>query len=110
MEERTGTGKARADQEAKSKLTPQGPQGAYPCRKGRRKMDKKYYLEAAHRYNHGCQDSAVYRDNGDGTATCIEAHTCRSCWQVGHDRDHVYAEVGDVVPVRDLLADPDMVD
>ena len=73
-------------------------------------MPKIYLLEAAPRYTHGCTDSAVYRDNGDGTATCTEVVNCQSCWQVGHDRDHVYAELGEVVPVETLLECGDLVE
>jgi hypothetical protein len=71
------------------------------------KMKKLYYSNAAPRYNHGCQDSATWQDNGDGTATCLEATSCHSCWQVGHDYDHIYAEVGEVRPIDAL---PDLED
>jgi hypothetical protein len=66
-------------------------------------MSKKYYLDVSHNYNHGCADSAVYEDNGNGTATCIEAHSCNSCWEVGHDDNHIYAEIGEIVSVDSLL-------
>lgn len=67
-----------------------------------------YILDPSDRYNHGCADYAIYRANGDGTATCTEANSCHSCWQVGHDDDHIYAEVGDVVSVRWLESHPDL--
>jgi hypothetical protein len=66
-------------------------------------MAKKYFLDGRAGYNHGCNDYAVYEDNGDGTATCIEAQSCSSCWQVGHDQNHVFAEVGEIESVEYLL-------
>lgn len=57
--------------------------------------------------NHGCRDYAVLRYLGDGKAAVIEAASCSSCWQVGHDRDHVFATVGDtwdVNPAEVVLA------
>ena len=68
---------------------------------------KLYFLEASRRYNHGCTDCAVYRDNGDGTVTCIDVNNCTSCWQVGHDKDHMYAKIGEVIDLEDLMNDPD---
>ena len=44
---------------------------------------------------HGCRDNAVLRYTGDGKAIVIQADSCTSCWQVGHDSDHVFATVGD---------------
>ena len=41
---------------------------------------------AAGSNNHGCMDYAVARYLGNGKAEVIEAQTCHSCWQVGHDR------------------------
>lgn len=74
-------------------------------------MEKKlYFLSASDRYNHGCTDSAVYRDNGDCTATCIEVNNCHSCWQVGHDRNHEYAVMGDTVILEWLEKHPDIDD
>jgi hypothetical protein len=47
-------------------------------------------------YNtHGCRDMAVLRYLGDGKATVIEAESCHSCWQVGHDADHVFITIGE---------------
>jgi hypothetical protein len=64
---------------------------------------KKYYIsDASPYYNHGCQNNAVWEDNGDGTATCVEATSCCSCWQVGHSGDYVYAEVGDIIPISEI--------
>lgn len=70
---------------------------------------QKFYLDASSRYNHGCKDYAVLEDNQDGTATVIYACSCHSCWQVGHDQDHVYMVVGDVVPIEKVMADSDLV-
>jgi len=67
-------------------------------------MAKIYLLDPSPYYNHGCTAYAVYRDNGDGTATCIEASGCTSCWQVGHDSGYIYAVVGDVMTIEDLMA------
>lgn len=72
-------------------------------------MSKKYNLDPSRRYNHGCTDFAVFEDRGDGTAICVEANSCTSCWQVGHDHNNVYAEVGEVVTVEYLLNHPDLV-
>jgi hypothetical protein len=47
-------------------------------------------------FNHGCMDYAVLRYDGDGKATVIAAQSCTSCWQVGHDDNHTFAQVGDV--------------
>ena len=68
----------------------------------------KYYLDAARFYNHGCNDSAVFEDNGDGTATCIQVSNCTSCWQVGHSDGHEYARIGEVRGVADILKDRDL--
>lgn len=60
-------------------------------------------------YNHACEDYAVFTyDPGDLFAICVEARTCTSCWQVGHDEEHVYAEVGERIKVSSLLSDPDL--
>lgn len=45
--------------------------------------------------NHGCRDYAVLQYIGNGKAKVIEAQSCTSCWQVGHDQDHIFAEVGE---------------
>ena len=49
---------------------------------------------------HGCRDYAILRYMGDGKAVCIEADSCTSCWQVGHDSDHVFATMGDTWDVN----------
>jgi hypothetical protein len=67
------------------------------------KMTKIYILDGATQYNHGCEDFAVYESTDGITAVCTQASSCHSCWQVGHDADHVFATVGDVVPVTKLL-------
>lgn len=60
-------------------------------------------------YNHGCADYAVFEYSaGDAVAVCIEATSCHECWQVGHDENHVYAVVGETLPVEELLASPDL--
>lgn len=60
-------------------------------------------------YNHACEDFAVFTyAPGDVFAICVEARTCTSCWQVGHDEEHVYAEVGERIKVSSLLSDPDL--
>ena len=48
-------------------------------------------------YNHGCMDVAVARYDGGTKWTVIEATSCHSCWQVGHDESHVFWSVGDVL-------------
>jgi hypothetical protein len=58
-------------------------------------------VSAAAGNTHGCTDYAVLKANGDGTATVIEAESCTSCWQIGHDRDHTFATDGDVWEIGD---------
>jgi len=70
---------------------------------------KYYILDPHNRYNHGCVDYAIYRDNGDSTATCISTESCHSCWSVGHDDRHRYTYVGEVLSVNHLLQHPDLV-
>ena len=66
-------------------------------------MKKQTYIsDGSPHYNHGCTDYALWEDNGDGTATCISADSCHSCWQVGHDDRHIYAEVGEIVKIEDI--------
>ncbi|MDD2627811.1 MAG: hypothetical protein PHD20_02875 [Clostridia bacterium] len=73
-------------------------------------MEKqKFYLDPSSRYNHGCSDFAVLEDNQDGTATVIKAESCHSCWQVGHDQDHIYYEIGDIVTIENIMTNPDLV-
>lgn len=67
-----------------------------------------YNLSSARFYNHGCNDSAVFEDSGDGTATCIQVSSCTSCWQCGHQDGHEYARTGDIRKVDDLLKDRDL--
>ena len=45
--------------------------------------------------NHGCTDYAIFRYDGGGRMICIEVQSCHSCWQVGHDSDHVFARLGE---------------
>ena len=63
-------------------------------------MKRYFEVNGGEQFNHGCSDYAVYQDNGDGTATCVEVSSCASCWQVGHDDQHVFALIGDVVPIK----------
>lgn len=51
------------------------------------------------RFNHGCQDWATVEVDDAGNGIVTEVHNCTSCWQVGHDANHVFAEVGDKVKV-----------
>jgi hypothetical protein len=52
--------------------------------------------------NHGCTDWAIAEYTGDGKAKIIDADSCHSCWQVGHDADHVFYEVGDEIDLADF--------
>ena len=59
------------------------------------------------RNNHGCRDYAVGKitgmsPDGDYIVKIIEAQSCHSCWQVGHDMNHIFYKVGDIVNV-DIL-------
>jgi hypothetical protein len=65
---------------------------------------KRYILDASPFFNHGCNDSAVFEDQGDGTAICVVADSCHSCWQVGHDDSHTFYEVGDIEKVENLIS------
>jgi hypothetical protein len=56
-------------------------------------------VDGSRSFDHGCLDYAVLRYLGDGKAEVVEAQSCHSCWQVGHDSDHVFTSVGDVWPV-----------
>ena len=56
-------------------------------------------LDGSRGYNHGCRDSAVFEYIGDNKAKTIEASNCTSCWQVGHDQDHVFATIGEVISI-----------
>jgi hypothetical protein len=73
-------------------------------------MEKKiFYLDASPRYNHGCSDFAILEDNQDGTCTVIEVMSCHNCWQVGHDQDHEYYRIGDILSTQEVLEHPDLV-
>lgn len=63
--------------------------------------DNTIQFSNAHLFDHDCRNYAVATDNGDGTATVIEVQNCTSCWQVGHDSDHEYMRVGQVVVISD---------
>ncbi|NJL73700.1 MAG: hypothetical protein HC892_00365 [Saprospiraceae bacterium] len=51
--------------------------------------------------NHGCSDYAIGRiwaidrDSRMVSIEIVECNSCTSCWQCGHDADHIFAEVGD---------------
>ena len=57
---------------------------------------------------HGCCDYAVGKIisvvPGKVTLEITEAESCGSCWQVGHDADHLFYSVGQkvVIEKRDL--------
>ena len=68
-----------------------------------------YVLDPSSRYNHGCTAYAVFQGKGDGTAVCIKAESCNHCWQVGHDDNFIYAQVGDVISMENLLQKSDLV-
>lgn len=57
-------------------------------------------------YNHGCQDYAVLKYIGAGQAVVLTANSCTSCWQVGHDRDHIFATEGDIWSVAEENVEP----
>jgi len=53
---------------------------------------------------HGCANHTILKINDGGeTATVVTAQSCHSCWQVGHDRDYVFATVGEVIPLPDVI-------
>lgn len=53
-------------------------------------------------FDHGCRDLLVAEYIGKGEAVVISASNCTSCWQVGHDNDHIFATVGEVLKVNGL--------
>ena len=53
--------------------------------------------------NHGCRDYLVAAQLTETTAMVVEVASCDSCWQVGHDIDHVFADVGDVIEVEGIV-------
>jgi hypothetical protein len=60
-------------------------------------------IDGSQPFNHGCTDYAIVESNDDGqTGVVIETQSCHSCWQVGHDSEHTFAEVGDRVTLRNL--------
>ena len=67
-----------------------------------------FTTSAARHSNHGCSDAATWQDRGDGTAICLHAVNCTSCWQVGHDNDHVYATAGEVCQIENLVDSIDL--
>lgn len=73
-------------------------------------MKKTYNLDASPRYNHGCEDWAVLQENQDGrTCTVINSNSCHNCWQVGHDQNHKYYQIGDILTIQEVLEHPDLV-
>jgi hypothetical protein len=52
-------------------------------------------VDGSRGFNHGCMDYAIIRYDGEGRGIVVEGQSCHSCWQVGHDRDHTFAEAGD---------------
>lgn len=57
-------------------------------------------------HNHGCRDYAIVRYVDGGRGEVIEASSCTSCWQVGHDADHVFAREGDTWSFADEYLTP----
>lgn len=59
-------------------------------------------IDQSSRHNHGCTDWAEGVVRPDLSSIKVTAaNSCHSCWQVGHDKDHVFAEVGDVIRLDD---------
>lgn len=52
--------------------------------------------------NHGCNDWAVAEYLGNGKGKIVSAGSCHSCWQVGHDADHIFYEVGEEIDLADF--------
>ena len=54
-------------------------------------------------FSHGCTNWAtakivgIQRTKAKVYAQVIKAESCHSCWQVGHDADYTFCEVGDLV-------------
>lgn len=65
---------------------------------------KNYFLNMAQFSNHGCEDTASFQSTDGITAVCTDSTSCHNCWQVGHDGDHCFFQVGDVVSVAELLS------
>jgi hypothetical protein len=54
-------------------------------------------------FDHGCMDYAIAEYLGDGKAKIVEAQNCTSCWQVGHDAGHVFANIGEHVTINGVM-------
>lgn len=85
-------------------------------------IDGFYVGVAAPNNSHGCMDYFIaminspnktlealgllqdysFNDNSHATIELevVEAQSCHSCWQVGHDADHVFAQVGEKFTMR----------
>ena len=48
---------------------------------------------------HGCRDYAIAMYTGGGVAVVIESESCHSCWQVGHDTEHVFMPIGERIDI-----------
>lgn len=60
-------------------------------------------IDQSTRHNHGCTDWAegiVQPDLRSIKVTSV--NSCHSCWQVGHDADHLFAKVGEVIALTDI--------
>jgi len=69
---------------------------------------REFHLNAASRFNHGCVDSAILSDIGNGTCIVTDVMSCHSCWQVGHDANHEYMAIGDIFNISEILEHPDL--
>jgi hypothetical protein len=71
-------------------------------------LNKKVYLTNENLYNHGCSNYAIgvikSVSGQDVTIEITESNSCHSCWQVGHDADYTYHNVGEtiILPADDL--------
>jgi len=62
-----------------------------------------YFLDASPRYNHGCSDSATLKNNFDGTCTVVSTVNCHHNWQSGHNQDHEYMTIGEILTIDEVL-------
>ena len=47
-------------------------------------------------YNHGCTEYAEFKKITDDKYKCIVARVCSNCWQVGHNGNQTFFEVGEI--------------
>lgn len=55
----------------------------------------------ADQFNHGCRNEATVQLDSANTGVITNVNSCDSCWQVGHDANYTFAQVGDRVQLNE---------